>query len=76
MSTFDNKPTDAQVIEMLREKFEPNEIPQVWVCQGPPRCDLQDMAAVEAMQSGCKFCKTIVCHPDGTETITEPSYAN
>jgi hypothetical protein len=49
--------------------------PQVIVCQGPPRCDLEGDTAIEAQEAGCKWCKRISVHEDGTETITEPQEA-
>ena len=48
--------------------------PVVIVCQGPPICDLQGDEAVKFQEAGCVWCKKIICHPDGTETITEPAH--
>lgn len=45
-----------------------DEDPVVHVCAGPPLCELQGQAAVEACNAGCPLCRHIVCHPDGTET--------
>lgn len=50
--------------------------PQVIVCQGPPRCMLQDDEAVKAQQSGCIWCRRITVHKDGTETETGPVEVN
>lgn len=47
--------------------------PIICVCQGPPVCDLQGDAAVAAQQAGCLWCKRIIVHEDGTETVLEPS---
>ena len=47
----------------------------VWVCQGPPRCDLEGEDAIAAQESQCPFCKEIRIAPDGTETIIEPGEA-
>jgi hypothetical protein len=49
--------------------------PQVVVCQGPPVCDLQGDEAEAAMKEGCPWCKVIVLHEDGTETVREPCRA-
>ena len=49
--------------------------PRIMVCQGPPVCDLQGDVAVEAQQMGCVWCCVITVHPDGTETVREPSRA-
>lgn len=48
------------------------ELSTLWVCQGPPRCDLQGDDAVNAQENGCVYCKRIVVADDGTETIIEP----
>jgi len=47
----------------------------VIVCQGPPVCMLEGWDAVEAQQKGCVWCKRIICHEDGSETVIEPSKA-
>jgi hypothetical protein len=49
------------------------EFGTVIVCQGPPRCDLLDDAAVAAMEAGCVWCRRITVHEDYTETVTEPT---
>ena len=49
-----------------------DEDPEIIVCQGPPVCLLEGDAAVEAAQKGCPWCKHIVVHPDGTDTVTDP----
>jgi len=41
---------------------------EIIVCAGPPACDLQDEAAVEAAQAGCPKCLHILVHHDGSET--------
>lgn len=46
--------------------------PEVIVCQGPPRCMLVSDEAVAAMEAGCLWCKRIIVHKDGTETVIEP----
>ncbi len=45
------------------------------VCQGPPRCLLEDDAAVEAQKAGCVWCKRITIHADQSETVSAPSEA-
>jgi hypothetical protein len=47
----------------------------VWVCQGPPRCDLTGDEAVAAQQNGCTFCKQIRIADDGTELTIQPGNA-
>ena len=47
----------------------------IWVCQGPPWCDLMGIEAVEAQQLGCVWCKRIMVGQDGTERILEPGHA-
>ena len=49
--------------------------PRVFVCQGPPVCDLQGDDAVRAQMAGCVWCRVITVRPDGTETVREPSRA-
>lgn len=49
--------------------------PQVIVCQGPPRCDLEGDEAVAAQMAGCPWCRRITLHDDGSETVTEPGHA-
>lgn len=44
--------------------------PIVIICQGPPACD-----GKPTEEMPCPWCKQIVCHPDGSETITEPHHA-
>ena len=48
-----------------------DEDPMVVVCAGPPLCRLQDDEAVAAARAGCEFCKRIIIHADGTETVEE-----
>jgi hypothetical protein len=45
----------------------------VYVCQGPPRCDLEGDVAVDA-QPSCPWCKKIFIDEDGNETIVEPEF--
>ena len=47
----------------------------VWVCQGPPRCDLEGDDAVAAQQAGCRFCTEIRIGDDGSETTIAPGLA-
>lgn len=49
--------------------------PVVIVCQGPPACDLEGDEAIEAQEGGCLWCKRIILHEDGTETVTDPADA-
>lgn len=48
------------------------DLGEVIVCQGPPRCPLEDEAAIAAQEAGCIWCIRIAIHSDGTETVTEP----
>ena len=43
--------------------------PMVVVCKGPPICMLEGDAACAAIEAGCPWCKRIVIHPDGSETV-------
>lgn len=45
----------------------------IWVCQGPPRCDLADDEAVAAQKAGCIWCKRIILDDEGHETVVQPS---
>jgi hypothetical protein len=45
---------------------------RVFVCQGPPRCMLEDDEAMDAQIAGCIWCRVTTIHDDGTETVTEP----
>lgn len=47
----------------------------VIACQGPPRCDLEGDAAVEAQRADCVWCSRITLHGDGSETLVEPATA-
>lgn len=49
--------------------------PQVIVCQGPPRCALEGDDAVAEQEKGCVWCKRIIVHSNGTETVIEPGLA-
>lgn len=40
----------------------------VHICCGPPKCLLEDDAAVANQLAGCPLCKRIIINPDGTET--------
>ena len=44
----------------------------IWVCQGPPRCDLEGDAAISAQQAGCIWCQRLVVEEDGSETWFGP----
>lgn len=48
--------------------------PQVIVCAGPPACLLQGDEAVAAAQAGCRWCRRITIHADGTETEEGPGH--
>jgi len=49
--------------------------PVIVVCQGPPRCLLDGDEAIAAQARGCYWCRRIIVHADGTETIKEPGRA-
>lgn len=61
-------PSGADCIGMV-ESMEP---PTVVICQGPPRCMLQNEDAVKAIEAGCVWCRRITLHDDGSETETGP----
>jgi hypothetical protein len=43
-----------------------NERPEVIVCAGPPECDLEGDAAVQAAEAGCPKCRHLKVNPDGS----------
>lgn len=45
---------------------------KIIVCQGSPRCLLEDDEAVAAQQAGCIWCRIIYIYDDGSEIIEEP----
>ena len=47
----------------------------VFVCQGPPRCELKDEEAMRTQLAGCPWCHITVTHPDGSETEYKPGEA-
>lgn len=49
--------------------------PMVIVCQGPPVCMLEGDEANAHQLDGCRWCKRIIVHDDGTETVIEPGRA-
>jgi len=64
------------VSESAPETVEAEELdpdPEVIVCQGPPVCHLTNEQAIAAQQAGCRWCKRIILHYDGSETVIEPS---
>lgn len=60
-------------INELMAALEESEHTTIFVCQGPPRCDLQGDEAVAAQEAGCPFCKRILLDDQFNETIIEPS---
>ena len=44
------------------------------VCQGPPRCDLEDEDACAAQLAGCIWCERITVFADGTEERRGPAH--
>ena len=48
---------------------------RIIVCQGPPVCLLPPSMVMKAQEGGCVWCQVITVHPDGTETVREPSRA-
>lgn len=54
---------------------DPDPDPTVMVCQGAPRCNLEGDQAFQAQLNGCVWCKLIICHASGNETIIEPGEA-
>lgn len=49
-----------------------DDAPLIIVCQGPPVCMLQGDEAEASQRAGCPWCKRIIVHPDGTDTVTDP----
>ena len=50
-----------------------DDLAEIIVCQGPPRCDLQGDDAVVRQKDGCVWCQRITVHADGTESTRGPS---
>lgn len=48
--------------------------PCVIACQGRPVCDLQGDDAIKAQKAGCPWCRRAWQHPDGSETVIEPTH--
>lgn len=44
---------------MVRPMTEDDDVARIFVCQGPPRCDLHGDEAVAAQEAGCPFCRVI-----------------
>lgn len=56
-------------------EFEISDSCTIWVCQGPPRCNLTEDEAVAAQEAKCVWCKRIILDEDGEETTVEPAAA-
>ncbi|MER9217887.1 hypothetical protein NKI48_02980 [Mesorhizobium sp. M0644] len=52
-----------------------DDLPQVIVCQGPPRCDKQGDAAHQAAKAGCIWCERHTLMANGEWQITKPGNA-
>lgn len=52
-----------------------DDLPQVIVCQGPPRCDKEGDAAHEAAKAGCAWCERHTLMPNGEWQISKPGNA-
>lgn len=52
-----------------------DELGEVIVCQGPPRCMLEGDDAIEAQEKGCLWCKRVFIDGSGKETVIEPGEA-
>ncbi|MEP0323293.1 MULTISPECIES: hypothetical protein [Hyphomicrobiales] len=53
-----------------------DDLAEITVCQGPPRCDLEGDEAIAAIEAGCPWCMKITVDPvTGEETRTEPASA-
>ena len=55
--------------------LEASQHTTIFVCQGPPRCDLQGDDAIAAQENDCPFCKKIHIDEQFNETFVEPSEA-
>ncbi len=51
------------------------DLAEIIVCQGPPRCPLNGDDAVAAQKAGCVWCRRITVHSDHSETVKEPGNA-
>lgn len=50
-----------------------DEVTEIVVCQGPPRCHLEDDDAIAAQRAGCVWCERIVIDEFGDEDVSGPS---
>lgn len=45
----------------------PQDLPEVVVCAGPPLCLFSDNEAIASAKAGCPLCRRIICLPNGKE---------
>lgn len=66
-SSADSRKTAIEAA--LAEPWEPGEVREISVCQGPPRC-------VERKPGGCEWCEVIVIDEETrNEHVTKPGEA-
>lgn len=62
-------------MDELMSILEASRHTTLFVCQGPPRCDLVGDAAILAQEADCPFCRKIHYDEDFNQTIEEPGNA-
>lgn len=54
------------------KKAGDEEPAKIFICQGPPRCNLECDEAIAAMEAGCIWCRVETLTDGGDFTVTEP----
>lgn len=52
-----------------------DEDPMIVCCQGPPRCDYDGSGNPAERMNDCPWCKRVIVHAGGRETVIQPGYA-
>lgn len=54
-------------LPFMERSSPPAVVRRIIVCQGPPRCELGECQAIEAIQTECSACRRITVYQDGSE---------
>lgn len=60
---------------MFRPQTAEQPYNSLWVCPGPPWCDLKTMRDTAERGTPCTFCTEIRLADDGTQRVIEPGHA-
>lgn len=61
---------------MIDPRFKPPHAREiVFICAGPPRCELSGDKAWRAQIAGCPWCHVTVTHDDGSKSEYKPGEA-